>query len=162
MKVAVTVLAASIVSEQEPLPLQAPPQPANTEPLAGAAVSVTRMPLANDAEQVAPQSIPARLLVTVPVPEPARFTVSANWAGGNVSNVAVTFFAASMVTEQLPVPVQAPPQPAKTEPLPGVAVSVTAVPLASVAEHVVPQSTPAGLLVTVPVPVPFRATLSEN
>jgi hypothetical protein len=42
--------------------------------------------------------------------------------------LAATDFAALMVTEQLPVPVQAPLQPAKTDaPEEGVAVSVTAV-----------------------------------
>jgi hypothetical protein len=34
-------------------------QPVKTEPAAGVAVKVTSDPLANDAEQVAPQSIPA-------------------------------------------------------------------------------------------------------
>ena len=46
-------------------------------------------------------------------------------------NVAVTVVSAVSVTTQVPVPVQPPPvQPVKVEPAAGVAVSVTAVPLA--------------------------------
>ena len=43
--------------------------------------------------------------------------------------MAVTAFAALMATEQLPVPVQAPLQPAKTEPKLGVDINVTFAPL---------------------------------
>jgi hypothetical protein len=46
------------------------------------------------------------------------------------------------------------------EPAAGVAVRVTAAPLVNAAEHVVPQEIPAGLLVTVPLPVPDRETVS--
>jgi hypothetical protein len=53
------------------------------------------------------------------------------------------------------VPEQPPPdQPPNVEPVLGVAVSVTAVPLAKFAEHVVPQVMPVGELLTDPVPVP--------
>jgi len=66
-----------------------------------------------------------------------------------------------IVTLQVPVPVQPPPlQPVKVEPAAGVAVRVTAVPVVNAAEHVVPQEIPAGLLVTVPLPVPDRETVS--
>ena len=44
--------------------------------------------------------------------------------------VAVTLLAALILTTQLPVPVQAPLQPVKVEPVVGVAVRVTLVPLA--------------------------------
>lgn len=161
-KVAVTFFAASMVTVQVPAPLQSPLQPTNTEPLAGVAVSVTTAPLWKDAVQVAPQSMPGGLLVTVPEPVPVRFTVSTNWAGGTVSNVAVTFFAASMVTEQPPAPVHAPLQPTNIEPLAGVALSVTTLPLGNNAEHVLPQSIPAGVLVMVPVPVPVLLTVRVN
>jgi hypothetical protein len=40
-------------------------------------------------------------------------------------NVAVTAVAAFMVTEQVPVPLHAPPQPANVDPTDGVAVRVT-------------------------------------
>jgi len=67
-------------------------------------------------------------------------------------NVAVTLFAALIVTEQVPVPVHAPLQPEKVWPLAGVAVSVTLVPEVKLAEQVAPQLMPAGKLVTVPLP----------
>ncbi len=55
-----------------PVPVQPPPlQPAKVEPAAGVAVRVTAVPLANAAEQVAPQVMPAGALETVPVPAPA-------------------------------------------------------------------------------------------
>jgi len=47
-----------------------------------------------------------------------------------VLNVAVTARAAVIDSAQVPVPVHAPLQPAKVEPLAATAVSVTAVPLA--------------------------------
>ena len=74
-------------------------------------------------------------------------------------NVAVTDFAASTVTRQAPVPVQPPPdQPVNTDPASAVAVNVTAVPSLTVTVHVAPQSMPAGLDVTEPVPAPARCT----
>ena len=74
--------------------------------------------------------------------------------------VAVTVVAAESVTTQVPVPEQPPPlQPVKVEPAAGVAVNVTAVPLAKLAEQVAPQVIPAGKLVTVPLPVPAGVTV---
>src|SRR5438093_4248464 len=83
-------------------------------------------------------------------------------AGGVMSvNVAVTVVAALRVTVQAPGPEQPPPlQPLKVEPAAGAAVSVTAVPLAKLAAQVAPQVMPAGLLVTVPAPVPALETVS--
>ena len=75
-----------------------------------------------------------------------------------VLKVAVTFAAAVIDTVQVPVPEQAPDQPAKVEPDAAVAVRVTLVPEANNAEHVAPQPMPAGVDVTVPVPLPARAT----
>jgi hypothetical protein len=68
-------------------------------------------------------------------------------------NVAVTEVLDVRVTAHVPMPVQAPDQPANVAPELGVAVSVTGVPLAKLALHVVPQLMPEGLLVTVPGPV---------
>ena len=77
--------------------------------------------------------------------------------------VAVTVVAAESVTTQVPVPEQPPPlQPVKVEPAAGVAVNVTAVPLAKLAEQVAPQLIPTGALVTVPLPVPALLTVSVN
>jgi hypothetical protein len=59
-----------------------------------------------------------------------------------------------IVTVQVPLPLQAPLQPANVEPALGVGVSVTVVPSVNEAEHVVPQSIAAGELVTVPEPEP--------
>jgi len=71
------------------------------------------------------------------------------------AKVAVMLLAASIVTEQVPVPLHAPDQPVKVLPLLGVAVRVILVPLLNVAlplllvQVIVPE-----LAVTVPVPVP--------
>src|SRR2546422_7812929 len=76
VNVAVTIVAAEIVTVQAPVPEQPPPlQPPKVEPAAGAAVSVTAVPLVKLAAQVAPQSMPAGELVTVPLPVPAGATV---------------------------------------------------------------------------------------
>jgi len=69
-------------------------------------------------------------------------------------NVAVTDWAEPSFRKQAAVPVQAPLQPVKVEPAAGVAPRVTDAPLAKLAEQVVGQLMPAGVLVTVPVPVP--------
>jgi len=76
--------------------------------------------------------------------------------------VAVTDFAASTITVQDPVPEQAPLQPAKAEPVAGVAVRATGVPSVKDEEHVFPQSIPAGLLLTLPLPAPLFPTLRVN
>ena len=67
-------------------------------------------------------------LVTVPEPDPASLTINANVCV-LVLNVAVTFCTWLIVTVHVPVAfVQAPLQPAKFDPLAGVAVNVTEVP----------------------------------
>ena len=78
LNVAVTDFAPAIVNEQVPVPVQAPLQPANDEPLPAAALRINAAPLSKSAEQVAPQLIPDGALVTVPVPDPALVTVSRN------------------------------------------------------------------------------------
>jgi hypothetical protein len=154
----VTAWAALIVTVQVPVPVQPPPpQPLKVEPAAGVAVKVTAVPLANAAEQVAPQEMPVGALETVPVPVPALVTASVK---GCSVNAAVTEVAALTVTVQVPVPVQPPPlQPVNVEPAAGVAVKVTAVPLVNAVEQVAPQEMPAGALVTLPLPVPEFVTL---
>lgn len=59
-----------------PAAVQLPDQPENVEPEAAEAVNVTAVPLLILAVQVLPQLIPTGLLVTVPVPFPARVTAS--------------------------------------------------------------------------------------
>jgi hypothetical protein len=63
-----------------------------------------------------------------------------------------------MLTTQEAVPAQAPDHPANAEPEPAVAVSVTLTVGAKDALQVEPQSIPAGLLETVPEPVPVLET----
>jgi len=79
-----------------------------------------------------------------------------------ILNVAVTFSLALSVTTQVGLVLQlAPVQPANVEFAPGVAVSVTCVPRGKLTLQVaVRQLMPAGLLVTVPVPVPATVTLN--
>lgn len=68
LKVAVTPCGPFITTVQAPLPLQAPPQPPNVPPPVAVAVSVTELPLTKLPLHVAPQLIPAGVLVTVPLP----------------------------------------------------------------------------------------------
>ena len=148
-----------MVTAQVPVPVQPPPlQPVNVEPAAGVAVKVTTVPLVKPVEHVAPQEMPAGALVMLPLPAPDVATVSVN---EDCTNVAVTDVAALIVTLHVPVPVQPPPlQQVNVEPVAGVAVKVTAVPLAKAAEQVAPQEMPAGALATVPVPAPAFVTAS--
>ena len=55
--------------------MQAPLQPLKLDPAAAAAVSVTVAPFVKSLSQVAPQAMPAGLLVTEPLPVPAFTTV---------------------------------------------------------------------------------------
>src|SRR5690348_3137269 len=63
---------------------------------------------------------------------------------------------------QGPVPEQAPLQPVKTEPAPGVAARLTCVPEVKAAEQDAPQLIPDGELETVPELVPVFVTDSVN
>jgi hypothetical protein len=104
--------------------------------------------------------MPAGELVTVPIPVTPTLSV----LGGAEAdeNVAETLCAAFIVTVQLPVPLHAPPQPAKLDPAAGVAVRLTCVPAAKLAPHVVPQLIPAGALVTVPLPARPTVNVKED
>src|ERR1700722_9266710 len=161
LKVAVTVVAAFKETVQVALvPLQLPDHPANLEPDLAVAVSLIDVPGVNFAAHVLPQLTPEGLLVTVPAPLPALFTVS--WMGeADVLKVAVTDVAAfrEMVQVAL-VPLQLPDHPANLEPDLAVAVSLIDVPGVNFAAHVLPQLTPEGLLVTVPAPLPALFTVS--
>src|SRR5690242_8172805 len=77
VNVAVTAVAAATVTAHVPVPEQPPPlQPENTLPAAGVAVKVTTAPAPNVCAHVVPQLIPTGEETTVPVPVPARLSVS--------------------------------------------------------------------------------------
>jgi hypothetical protein len=162
MKSALTDCAEFMVTEQAPVPGHAPLQPLNTEPAAGVGVRVTTEPLEKLAAQVVPQLIPAGVLTTDPVPAPDVVTVSVAGGRGAGPNVAVTLWLLDTAILQAPVPVHAPLQPVKTEPDAGTAARLTVEPELNVAEQVAPQFTPAGRLVTAPVPVPASVTETLN
>ena len=139
-----------------PVAVQLPDQPANVEPEAGVAAKVTAVPLLSVVEQVLPQLIPVGLLVTVPVPVPARLTVSV-YAVMRL-NTAVQFILPFMVT--LPSLQSAlPDQLVKLEPLAGAAVNFTTVPPVYTSVQSLPQLMPVGELVTVPLPERLKVSV---
>ena len=120
VKAAVTDFAAVMVTVQALVPVQAPLQPVKVDPVDGAAVKVTEVLSHMVSVQSAPQSIPVP--DTVPLPVPDMATVRTYWF---LEKMAVTDFAAFMVTVQSPVPEQAPLHPVKVEPVAAGAVNVT-------------------------------------
>jgi hypothetical protein len=157
-KVAVTDPAALRVTLQAALPVHAPLQPEKASLGAGVSLSVTWLFWGKLAEHVVGQLIPAGLLVTVPDPVPATVTDMVTDVITAAAKVAVTELAAVRVTLQAALPVHAPLQPEKVLLVPGVSLSVTWLFCGKFAEHVVGQLIPAGVLVTVPVPVPDKVT----
>ena len=94
VKVAVTLLAALMLTLQLPLVLvQAPLQPAKTLPEEGTAVMVTLVPALKDALQTK-QLIPAGTLVTAPAPVPTRLKLRVNVGAGATVKFCVTGVAA--------------------------------------------------------------------
>ena len=157
LNAALTLFATSIVTVQVvSRPLHAPSQPMNVAFAAGVAVSVTSDPSSSFAVQVLPP-VPHWIPPPATVPGPVTVTVSEFLPGtlGAVVNVAVTLFAAFIVTEQVvEAPVQAPPHPLNVAPVSGVAVNVIVDPEAWLTVQVVspePQLMPPP--VTVPSPV---------
>ena len=128
MNDAETVFGPSSVTLHSPVPEQAPLQPANDQPGAGAAVSVTAVPLGNEAVQLEPHSIPGELLVIVPFP--VLPTANGKSVGAAArSKMAVTYTEYSISSVHVgAVPSQPPLQPEKTEPGAGVARKTTGVP----------------------------------
>lgn len=160
MKSALTDCAEFIVTVHAPVPAQAPLHPLNTDPAAAVGVSVTAVPLLKSNEHVLPQLMPAGLLVIDPEPAPVRRVVRVNFDGAAGPKVAVTARLELSVMSHAALPLQAPDQPVNTEPEAGVAARLTIVPEAKLAEHVVPQLSPAGELETLPEPVPASVTPS--
>lgn len=158
VKPAVTVRDPFIVTPHAaPFVESQPVQLTKLDPVSGAAVSETAVPLPYPAlqlEEFGPQLIPESAEVTVPRPVPDLVTVSVGMV-----NVAVTDRDALIVTVQVvPDDVSQPFQPVKTEPPTVAAVSVTDVFVANTAEQVDPQLIPDGLDVTLP--LPLRTTVS--
>lgn len=151
VKLTVTLFAAFMVTEHNPVPEHpAPLHPANNELAPATAVNVTTVLLSNCAPQAGPQLIPGRELATVPIPGPLVPRVRVSWP----VKVAVTVLLASMISEHGPVVEQPDPlHPLNAELAPGVAVSVTTVFFSNWPLQVNPQSIPAGELVTVPEPL---------
>lgn len=95
----------------------------------------------------------------VPVPLPSLVTVSVNELS---VNVAVTFWAVSIVVTQGAVPKHPPPDhPEKYEPAFGVAVKVTGVPQPRSELQSDPQSIPTAELATLPLPFPVFITFNR-
>src|SRR3954447_20642775 len=87
---------------------------------------------------------------------------SAAWAlSGSLAKPALTSRGRSMTSLHSPSPAHAPDHPVKREPGLGVADRTTGSPRLKAAVHVVPQSSAAGTLVTVPSPVPPRVTATS-
>jgi len=107
------------VTEHEPVPEHAPPQPAKDVPAGAFAVSVTTLFSTNDALQPAPpdelqELIPLGELLTVPAVGPVTLTESANV--GNRSNFAPTDeVVVPTVNWHVPVPEHGPVHPAKDD-----------------------------------------------
>src|SRR5512132_2772931 len=98
--------------------------------------------------------MPVGLLATMP--EPDVVTVSGYEIRLKLAVIA-TFVLVAIVHGA--VPAHPPPvHPSNVEPGAGAAVRVTSVPWVNVAAHVLPQLMAAGVLVTVPLPVPVLLT----
>src|SRR5262245_44171686 len=109
-----------MVSRHDPVPEQAPVQPAKVEPVFAAAVSCTTVPRLKSAVQIVPQFIPVGLLVTIPIPVPVSAIVRVATLR---SKPAVTDTTAFISTWHDPVPEQAPVQPINFESASGAAVN---------------------------------------
>jgi len=105
-------------------------------------------------------ALPDASMVVVPIPSPKAYAATSPLPVGASAKAAATFVAAVMFTVHVAlVPVHAPLQPVKVEPVVGAAVSVVLVPLAKFALQVLPQLIPLALEVTVPLPLPLLVTV---
>jgi hypothetical protein len=161
VNVAATLAGPVTLTEQAPTPEQPPPdQPAKFEPTAGLAVRTTAVPWLKLSLQSGVQSIPSGLEPMLPFPLPDRVTVNGYWLS---VNVAVTDVAAVTVSTQGPVPLHsAPDHPENVEPGAAAATSVRRVPSSKSSLQSAPQSMPAMLEETVPIPFPALSTVREN
>lgn len=102
------------------------------------------------------------LICDVPLPLTVldTYTNADGAGGGTVAKVAMTESALLSITLQLELPEQAPAHELNTPFDPADSLSVTLVSCGKTAVHVVGQSIPGGLLVTVPAPEPLIETVS--
>lgn len=123
VKFAFTAFIAVIETLHVPVPVHAPPQPVNVEPVVAAGVNVTIAPESKLNVHVAPHEIPVGDDVTVPAPLDPFVIVSAYFLRLKVAVIAA---ALSVATTHGVVPEQPPfAQPANTDSSAGVAVNVT-------------------------------------
>jgi hypothetical protein len=164
VKVAVTDLLPLMTTVQlAPDVWSQPVHPANVEPAVAAGTNVTLVPGSNGAVHVVPQSIPAGDEMIVPEPVPL-LTTSRVMAVDELltPNVAVTVFAELIATVQVAPELEShPAQPENVDPAAAAAARVTLAPASNAAAQVVPQSTPEGDEMTVPLPGPSRTTVSR-
>jgi hypothetical protein len=162
VNVAVTVLAVFMVTVQSaPATDVHPVHFVNTEPAAGVALTTAGALGGKPAWQSWPQLMALPTPAIVPPAPPTRESVTFRRL---LAKVAVTVLAADIVTVQtLPLTAVQPTQPVNAE-LGSVllACTCTTVPCGNFCEQVAPQlmSAPGSVPTTVPVPVPFLATLS--
>jgi hypothetical protein len=117
---------------------------------------VTFVPEAKSCEQSPGQAMPPGTLETTPVPAPVLVTVNRR-EDGTIDvglKLAATDRFPPIRTRQGPVPEHAPLQPSNFDFASGVGVSTTRAFRRKVAVHWEPQSMPAGVLVTFPLPLP--------
>jgi hypothetical protein len=105
--VAVTLLAASIVTVQVPVPEHPAPLHPPKVPLVAVAVNTTVAVLTNEAEQVGSQLMPAGALVTVPAEPPVAVFVTVRVLLLETYVAVTVMFTAPIVTTQLPTPAHA-------------------------------------------------------
>ena len=134
---------------------ESPDHPANVEPAVGVGISFTVVFWPYSAEQAVPQSMLAGVVVTFPVPFPAKETVSAKEIGLNDALQLRLPVIVSMPSEQSASPLQ----PVNCDPDAAMACKVTELPDAKLAEHLLPQSMAAGFETILPLPVPALVTV---
>jgi hypothetical protein len=111
-----------------------------------------------------PLNPPVAAMFTVEVDDPPGLNVlgvrpvDESEKSGDAMRLNVAVADAVVVRVQGPGPEQPPLHPEKLEPAPAVGVSVAVVPLIKFPEQVLLQLMPAGLLVTVPLPLPANTT----
>lgn len=138
-----------------PQMLKSPAQPENTLPAFAVAFSVTLDAAGKANVQTAPQSMPAGSLLTMPRPLPPRLTVRGSCCRRKVTVMSSVLFTLSAHTGLDAQTAASPDHVSNSNPLPRIAAAsnVMVDPVAKLAVQVVPQSMPAGVLKTRPVPI---------